>query len=345
MMDFKRENVIALYLSGKAQVDIVRALQHLKINKSFVSRTIARYHETGSVARRKGSGRKKTITTSKIIRKVKNRIDRNPRCSGRKIACEMKISQRSMRRILRDELHLKPLKLRKAHDLTDAQKEDRLDKAKELIRLIESGQLPNLVFSDEKSFKIERFMYKQNDQVYIPDKLAENLQLQLASKNQTPQMLMVWAAITADGRSPLVFIDHGIKLNAKYYQETILKGVLTPWANKHFGGKRWTFQQDSAPSHRAYINQKWLESNVPRFIPHTYWPTKSHNVNPLDFSIWRILESKVDTKKYQSVDDLKQALQHEWNEIPQSYLYAVCDGFINRLKSIVTAEGGHIELK
>ena len=58
-MEFKRDSVIALYLAGKPQVAIVSALQHLNVNKSFVSRTIARYRDTGSVAKRHGGGHKK----------------------------------------------------------------------------------------------------------------------------------------------------------------------------------------------------------------------------------------------------------------------------------------------
>ena len=62
-------------------------------------------------------------------------------------------------------------------------------------------------------------------------------------------MVMVWAAITADGRSPLVFIDRAV-INVDY-RENMLEGALKPWARKHFGHRRWTFQQYSAPSHSA----------------------------------------------------------------------------------------------
>ena len=50
---------IALYLSGRPQVAIVRALHHLNVNKSFVSRTIACYRDTDSIASRPKSERKK----------------------------------------------------------------------------------------------------------------------------------------------------------------------------------------------------------------------------------------------------------------------------------------------
>ena len=58
-MECKRDTVVALYLAGKPQVTIVRALQFIHVNKSFESRTIARFGDTVSVVRRQKSGRKK----------------------------------------------------------------------------------------------------------------------------------------------------------------------------------------------------------------------------------------------------------------------------------------------
>ena len=58
-MEFKRDSLIASYLAGKPQMAIVRALQHLNVKKSFVSHTIVRYRDTGSVVSRSKSGRKK----------------------------------------------------------------------------------------------------------------------------------------------------------------------------------------------------------------------------------------------------------------------------------------------
>ena len=80
-------------------------------------------------------------------------------------------------------------------------KKVRLERAKELLRLHESGQLPQLVLSDVKSFQIEQFLNKQNDRVYLPKRLAEDLHLQLTARTQVSPMVMVWAAVTDDGRS------------------------------------------------------------------------------------------------------------------------------------------------
>ncbi|CAD7089824.1 unnamed protein product [Hermetia illucens] len=103
-MEYKRNNAIPLYLAGNLQVAIVRALQNLNVNKSFVSRTIARHKATGSIAKRYGVGRKKSATSSEMVRKVKKRIERNPRRSGRKMATELYISARNVQKILQSEV-------------------------------------------------------------------------------------------------------------------------------------------------------------------------------------------------------------------------------------------------
>ena len=121
-MEFKRNSVIALYFSGKSQPVIVRELKYLQVNKLFMYRTINRYNGTGSIAKGYGGGRKKISTSPEMVSKVKKRLERNPRRSSNQIAKELKISQRSIRRILENELHVKPYKFQKAHDLTPQQK-------------------------------------------------------------------------------------------------------------------------------------------------------------------------------------------------------------------------------
>ena len=84
-----------------------------------------------------------------------------------------------------------------------------------MLRLAERGEQSNLVFSDEKTFVVQLFVNKQNIRVYLPKRSAENVHLRLATRTHAPAMMMMWAAITADGRSTLVFIDRGIRINAE----------------------------------------------------------------------------------------------------------------------------------
>ena len=99
-----------------------------------------------------------------------------------------------------------------------------------MLRLHESDEFPNIAFSDEKNVPIEQFTNSQNDRVYLTKRTYENLRLRMATRSNFPPQVMVWAAVTADGRSPIVFIEPGVKVNATYYRENVLEAVLQPWA-------------------------------------------------------------------------------------------------------------------
>ena len=72
---------------------------------------------------------------------------------------------------------------------------------------------------------------------------------------------MVWAGVTASGRTQFTLIPEGVKVNQLVYRENILEKVLKPWDESHFGNVSWTFQQDSAPAHKSKATQKWCRTN------------------------------------------------------------------------------------
>ena len=96
---------------------------------------------------------------------------------------------------------------------------------------------------------------------------------------------MVWAAVTESGRSPLVFVEQGVKLNQEDYRNDILVGSLLPWTKEYFKKRPWTFEQDLVPSHGAKKTQEWLSANFPNFISKEEWPPSSPDLNLLDFGI------------------------------------------------------------
>ena len=93
------------------------------------------------------------------------------------------------------------------------------------------------------------------------------------------------------------------------YEDTILKAVVDPWARKHFGGQSWTFQQDWAPAHGAKSTLELCKELFPDFWDKDVWPSNSPDLNPLDFSVWSILEQKVCAKRHSSIDELKKHLK------------------------------------
>ena len=128
----------------------------------------------------------------------------------------------------------------------------RAEKCRKFFQDIAEGMLPNLVFTDEKKFDIQQGVNQKNDRVWASSSTIEG---RIVTRCQNPQSVTVWAAVTATGRSPVLFVPTEVKLNSERYVSDILEGCLLPWAEQHFKDKPWTLQQDSAPFYGSKFTQ------------------------------------------------------------------------------------------
>jgi len=71
-------------------------------------------------------------------------------------------------RIVRKDLRLKCLKKRRAQELTAANRDAHLTRAKKLLRLYPQSAVDFIFFSDEKIFTVAPPVNLQNDRVYVP---------------------------------------------------------------------------------------------------------------------------------------------------------------------------------
>ena len=153
---------------------------------------------------------------------------------------------------------------------------------------------------------------------------------------------MVWAGICANGKTPLVFIDRNVKINAAVYQNDILSAYVHPWAQEHFGENQFSLQQDWAPAHGARTTIQLCEL-FPGFWGKDVWPSNSPDLNPMDYSIWSILEQKLGRTRYASTEALKAALQRAWDEIDEQQCATIVGNFQKRLAACISARGAQFE--
>ncbi len=332
-----RELVVDSFQKGISQAEISKSLG---IPKQTVSYTIKRFLETDSNEDRPGRGRKRTATSEKNQRRVERKIERNPNYSLRQLSSELNIHHASIHRIVREDLKLKSFKMFKGQLLNDKQKLIRLTKCKALKQRFSHDRHRQILFSDEKLFSIEESHNTHNDRMWAAE--PPDIESRIISHSQKPRRVMVWAGIRHGSKLPLVFIEEGVKINSDVYQ-TMLEEKVLPWAQENLEGEDWTFQQDSAPAHRSKQTQGWIEENFEDFIHPRDWPPYSPDLNPLDYSIWGILQANVGRQRHQSVDALKRKLGHEWKVLSQDVIDKAIDCFPLRLDMCIKAKGGHIE--
>jgi len=153
----------------------------------------------------------------------------------------------------------------------------------------------------------------------------------------------VSVAVSTLGRSHLVFIDPGVKINGDYYRDVLLSQHLLPVMRNLAPEGCFVFQQDSAPAHRARETIEMLTRETPDFISPTLWPPNSPDLNPVDYKVWSVMQERVYQTAIHDVNDLKQRLLEVWDGLDQRIIDDAVAQWRHRLQACVQAEGGHFE--
>jgi inhibitor of nuclear factor kappa-B kinase subunit alpha len=325
-------------------------------NKNWKRKTLddflRKLRTTGSVERAAGSGRPKSSRTEDNIAAVNELVqsqEDKPKThlSTRQIARELNLTQTTVRRIIHNDLELKCLKRRRAQELTTANRQSRLVRARQLLQRFSVSDVGFIFFTDEKLFTVAAPSNTQNDRLYVPRSVSKkqiSSDRLLRTRTTFSKSLMVSVGISKLGRTELIFVDPGAKINGQYYRDVMLAQHLLPQM-RHIAGDMFIFQQDSAPAHRARETIEYLSRNAPYFIGPEMWPPNSPDLNPLDYSIWSIMEQRVYQQRIQNTDELRQCLVSVWNDLEQHLIDTAIDQWRRRLAKCVREKGSHFEHK
>jgi hypothetical protein len=146
------------YENGDGLTKIFRDLGGV-VSLQTVKLWIKMIGETGSIDRCYSPGRPRTIRTKNNIEKVKQRLakkkKKKKKVSTRRLAAEMKISRRSVQRILCEDLGCFPYKKIKQPKLTDLRKRKRVKFAKWVLNHYSKQDTKKWLFTDEKYFDLD----------------------------------------------------------------------------------------------------------------------------------------------------------------------------------------------
>ncbi|PPQ72084.1 hypothetical protein CVT25_013905 [Psilocybe cyanescens] len=244
-------------------------------------RICTRFKETGSTARKKGSGPPTKLTEydrREIVRTARKKRQLALGQIRNEVTADISIS--TVRCVLKDERYHRRV-ARKVPYLTKKHKQACLAWAKR-NKAIDHEGWGRMIFSDEC------YVYLGNKQgrIYVTRHADEELveECLVPTFKQSSVRVMVWGCIMEGKKGPLVVLAYpggkGGGMNTSRYQNQVLNPVLKPFYTQMKAQKgNIQFQQDNAASHRSKSTMKWFADNQIPLFGHT---ASSPNLNPIE---------------------------------------------------------------
>ena len=127
------------------------------------------------------------------------------------------------------------------------------------------------------------------------------------------------------GKSSVVFIEKGSKINQKYYCSDVLASLTVYVDNDYVLCK---MVQGTA---------KWIVEYLNINVPNS-WPPNNPDLNLMDYYVWSRLENMVYEIKI-TVIRLKQHIIDCWKEIPLEEINKAIDALRRRLRKVKKVNG------
>jgi transposase len=274
----------------------------------------------------KRSGRKPKLQARQkrlILRRASNKT---VSCSQIVRELELNVSRWTVGRVLRASGTLVFQKKKTSPALTDRHKEFRLKWARE--HMTWDKEWENVIWSDEKKFNLDGpdgFNYYWHD--------LRKEKLFSLKRNKGGGGVMIWAAFGHYIKSDIVFISG--RMNSEAYR-MLLDDHLTNIASL-MGRKKFLFQQDNAPIHRAKANFEYFKAKKVGVLE---WPSLSPDLNPIE-NVWGLLARRVyaEGRQFTSVEDLKKAIKVEWANLSFEELRKHTSSMPDRIFDVIRLEG------
>lgn len=199
-----------------------------------------------------------------------------------------------------------------------------------------------VIFSDEACVEIG----KQSRQLRVWRYTGErfNLNCLAPTFKVGRRSVMIWACFAGEVKGSLVFCDENKEKEKKNITAIsyldILKKHLLPFKLivRELTKKNAVFQHDNAPIHTAKIVKEWFKEEGIKVID---WPANSPDLNPIE-NVWKLLKDNIQRREVfpKTKEELKIALEEEWQKFDTSILNGIIDSMPRRIKAVLKVNGG-----
>jgi hypothetical protein len=151
--------------------------------------------------------------------------------------------------------------------------------------------------------------------------------VRISHKSKAPLKQMVLDVVGSEARNPPSLSLAPANRSTYVYQD-LLQQHMVPWIQRRYPDGSYIFQQDSVPAHTARTTQQFFRETMAEFWSLADWPPYSLGLNPQDFSIWSVLQEKVQETPHTSLVALRQYITRQWNRMPPAYIRWTCCSFL-----------------
>src|SRR5205085_4655278 len=131
----------------------------------------------------------------------------------------------------------------------------------------------NFITTDESWFYLDGTEGKRKV-CYIKKSDPNYERMIIQQESSRPPGFMVWADISSRGKTSLRFVEPGVKVNADYYINKILKPFLSRDVPRLFPNnqkKKMIFHHDNAPSHTSKKTIAFLDASKINYVTPEEW--------------------------------------------------------------------------
>jgi hypothetical protein len=273
-------------------------------------------------------------------------ITANPNLSVRRVANQLNINRGTVLKILKKDLNLHPYRMKIVQELSPVDYDKRMSFSRWFLEQVNRDQsfVDTLITSDEAHFHLNGFVNRQNCRYWCDHNPEEIVQVPLH-----PTRVTVWCALSSSGIiGPYFFEDcegKAVTVNSERYSK-MLEDFFLPEIRRNNLQNHW-MQQDGATAHTARPSMDVLRREFPNRLISRFgdvnWPSRSPDLSPPDFFLWGYLKNRVYRNSPTSLQDLKNKITSEIQDINVATLRAVMQAMLKKMQECLEAEGAHLK--
>lgn len=335
MTDGERWRAIGMLDAGMSIRDVARTVgrSHTAIRKLLI-----KTRATGSVSHASSGRPRRRCTNVRADRRLIRLVRGNPTMPATllRLMWDQRnrqgnlLSSQTIRRRIK-ETALRCRRMRKRQRLSPAHVASRERWAMQRIHW-RQNQWQRVIFTDESRFRL----FRADGRIRVwreprQDLLPQHVQI----AEQQGISLHVWAGITANSRTDLVFLERNV--NGQTYGD-LLQTQMMPFIERTFGGaQHCILQDDNAAPHRAAEVQRLKHQLGLRTLR---WPSRSPDMNPIEH-VWSYMKRQIRQHPPGNVRQLRQMMTDAWRRLPQELLRRLILSMPRRVTSLLLARGGY----